>query len=689
MSAFAFRPDTSARPRWTGRALRRTLQTVEKWPSALPALPVGALYFGLTTTLAAFLALFVAFWLELPNPSSAMVTVLIVAAPVRGMVLSKSLYRMLGTFVGGSVALVLVDLLGQYSELFFLALALWIGACTAAATLLRNFRAYSAILSGYTVALIGIAAIQTPEHAFDITIARVAVITVGIVCAGLVSSILMPGGARRDLAPRLHDTILLTLELAHDALDRPLAGVSERRYLDATGRILALNDLVEFGAAESPRVARQANTIRSAAAALIAAITALPAIAEAAPEGLAQDPELIPDLRRALDEISVRLRDAVPTPGDILSAARERLALAADRVEQGPEPSLRALQLIDNLDELVEQLGAALLDLDAFVANRRARTIVSIGYHRDVRGALRNGFRAVVGVVGAGAFCYAIGWSDGGEMAVNVAVLCSLLAITANPFKASLGFAIGVCIGALAAIFCKFLLLTSTDGGFAQLTLAVAPFLIAGFLITDPRLAGIASSARLFFAVTLAPTNPMTFDATSTLNSALATIIGAVFATYVYRAVLPLNPKKEAARLIRAIGADIESIRTRPAGDRAVTESRIYHRLVQLTARLNAALQDDKALIAKAFTDSRTALALQRARTALASPDIAQDARNLLDRAIAEGASNHALSEAAHALAAAGREAAPSARPEFVRASAALAEAAALAQTSDECRLAA
>src|SRR5271166_4546125 len=81
MSEFAFRPDTSARPHWTGRALRRTLQTVEKWLAALPALPVGALYFGLTTTLAAFLALFVAFWLELPNPSSAMVTVLIVAAP--------------------------------------------------------------------------------------------------------------------------------------------------------------------------------------------------------------------------------------------------------------------------------------------------------------------------------------------------------------------------------------------------------------------------------------------------------------------------------------------------------------------------------------------------------------------------------------------------------------------------------
>ncbi len=156
MSVFAFRPDASARPHWTASALRRALQTVEKWPSALPALPVGALYFGLTTTLAALLALFVAFWLELPNPSSAMVTVLIVAAPVRGMVLSKSLYRMLGTFVGGSVALVLVDLLGQYSELFFSHSLSGLGRARRPPPFCAISAPTARILSGYTVALIGI-----------------------------------------------------------------------------------------------------------------------------------------------------------------------------------------------------------------------------------------------------------------------------------------------------------------------------------------------------------------------------------------------------------------------------------------------------------------------------------------------------------------------------------------------------
>ncbi len=688
MTACAPRVDESRRPSGAIGALRRTLRSIGTLPSPSAGLPIDALYYGLTTTLGALLALFVAVLLELDRPSSAMATVLIVSSPVRGMVLSKSLYRMIGTFVGGGVALVLVDALGQYSELFFLALALWIAACTAVATLFRNFRAYGAILSGYTVAMIGVAAIQTPERAFDIAIARVAVVTVGVVCAGLVSGILSPGAASRDLAPRLRDAILLALQLGREALERPPVGVSERRYVEATGRILALNDLAEFAAAESPRAARRANAIRSAITAMIAAVTVLPAIADAAPEGLAEDPELIPDLQRSLDSVAARLRDAGSAPGECLSDARERLARAAEAVEQG-EPSLRALQLIDNLDELVEQLDAALVDLNAFVENRPARTIVSIGYHRDVWGALRNGFRAFLGILGAGTFCYWVGWSDGGDMIVIMAVCCSLLATTPDPFKASFNHAIGVCIGVVVAVLCKFLLLTGTDGGAAELALAVAPPLIASFLITDPRFAGVAGAARLFFAVTLAPTNPMTFDLASTLNSALATIVGAVFATYLYRVVLPLNPKKEVARLIGAVGAEIESIRTGPIGGRALTESRIYHQLVQLTTRLDPARPENKTMIAKAFTETRAALALQRARTALASPGVSQDARSLLEGAIAEGASHRALSETASALAAAAHGAALPARQDLIRASAALAEAAALADASDERLLAA
>ena len=249
--ALAFQPDATSRPSSATKArfiaLGKSFATC--W-SRLPSISGSALYFALTTTFAALLALFIAFWLELDSPSSAMVTVLIVAAPVRGMVLSKSLYRMLGTFVGGAMALALVDLCGQNSEVFILALAVWVGLCTAVATLLRNFRAYAAVLAGYTVPLIGLSAIQAPEHAWDITIARVAVITIGIICAGVVTSIFLPGGARNDLSPRVRDAILSTLKLAHDTLNRAGGIIPDQRYIDVTGRIIGLDSLIEFAATE-------------------------------------------------------------------------------------------------------------------------------------------------------------------------------------------------------------------------------------------------------------------------------------------------------------------------------------------------------------------------------------------------------------------------------------------------------
>ncbi len=681
--ALAFQAGAASRPSGTAKIRLRVLRSrFVKLLSALPSAPVGAWYFALTTSFAALLALFVAFWLQLDSPSSAMVTVLIVAAPVRGMVLSKSLYRMLGTFIGGGVALALVDTCGQNSELFILSIAVWVGLCTALATLLRNFRAYAAVLAGYTVPLIGMSTIQAPEHAWDVTIARVAVITVGIVCAGVVTSIFLPGGARRDLAPRVRDAILLALGLAHDTLDRSAAKIPDQRFIEATGRILGLDSLIEFAATESPRVARQANALRSAIAALIAAITALRAIADLPPESLNRDPELIADLREALDGVADRASRGEYTSSGAFAGMREKLALAADRIEQGPSPALETLQLLDNLEELITQIEAVRLDLDGFISDRPARTIASIGYHVDVNAALRNGFRAFLGVIAAGAFCYLTGWSDGAQMPLAVAVICSLLALLPNPAKASIAFGIGVILGDVAAIFCQFFLLSRAEG-FPLLAMCVAPFLIASLLATaSPRLAGVAGGFRIFFVVALAPTNPMTFNAASAFNNALVSSVGAIFAAYVYRAVLPPNLRAETERLMLSIRDDLAQIRNRPAGNRALTESRIYHRLIQLATRLDTTAPEEQALLANAYAESRMALALQRARDALTSPEAPESARYLFQEALADRADAHGLTEVAHELVAIGRDAAPSARVALIRASAALADAASLMTTS-------
>ena len=401
-------------------------------------------------------------------------------------------------------------------------------------------------------------------------------------------------------------------------------------------------------------------------------------IADLSPHGLIEDPELVADLSESLAGVSGRVsRREAPCP-EAFAAMRARLALAADRIEQGPPPSLEALQLLDSLDELLTQIEAARLDLDAFIADRPVRTVASVGYHVDAGAAMRNGFRATLGVVAAGAFCYFTGWSDGAQMPLAVAVICSLLALLPNPALASIAFAIGVILGDVAALFCQFFLLSRAEG-FPLLAMCVAPFLIAGLLATaSPRLAGVASGYRIFFVVALAPTNPMTFNAASALNNALISIVGAVFAAYVYRAVLPLNPRAEIARLMRSIRADLAQIRNRPQTNRAATESRFYHRLIQLATRLDATAPEGQKLLAEAYAESRFALALQRAAAALAesaAPDIARD---LIARVVAGNASAAGLTEAAHALAGMGRDETPATRRALVRASAALAEAAGL-----------
>lgn len=663
----------AARPR------RNRLRLLGQLRSVAAAAQTSGLYFAVTMTLAALLALFVAFRLELDSPATAMTTVLIVAAPIRGMVLSKSLYRLLGTFVGGVATLALVDLCGQYSQLFILAVALWVGLCTAVATLLRNFRAYAAVLAGYTAPLIGMSAILAPDRTFDIAIARVAAITVGVVCAGLVSSVFQPGGARRDLIARARSAVVMTLDLARDVLGRSAEPVAESRYVEATDKIIALDSLIEFAATESPRTARQANALRSAVAALIGAVTTLRAIADARGRGAVLDGALIGEFRAALDDLSRRLRAREPDLADVFSRLRAQLRLAAERAQANAAPSLDELQMLDNLDELAEQVEAVVLDLKASASGGPARTVASIGYHMDIRASVRNGCRAVLGVAAAGAFCYATGWSDGAQMLLAVSVVCSLLALTPNPAKASIAFALGTLLGDIAAIFCQFVLLARADG-FPLLATAIAPFLIVGLLSPANRLlAGIAGGFRIFFVVALSPANPMTFDAAATLNNGLVAVVGAIFAAYVYRAVLPLNERAEAARLMRSIRDDLARAGEQPVGDRTATESRIYHRLVKLATRLDTSLPTGQALFAKAYAESRIALALHRARIALRADGVGGEARALLEKSIAGGARLGALVDAANGLVAMGGEISPTRRGPLTRAAAALAEAAAIA----------
>src|SRR6266850_6103474 len=191
MSQAGFRATYSA---WADRTAR--WRVAGALPSAGPAL-----LFGLRVWAAVSLALYVAFWLELDNAYWAGTSAAIVCQPSLGASLRKASFRMIGTVVGATAIVVLTACFPQSRLGFLMGLALWGAACGLAATLLRNFAAYSAALAGYTAAILASDELGATGgangQAFMLAVNRASEICIGVICAGIVLAGTDFGGARR------------------------------------------------------------------------------------------------------------------------------------------------------------------------------------------------------------------------------------------------------------------------------------------------------------------------------------------------------------------------------------------------------------------------------------------------------------------------------------------------------------
>jgi uncharacterized membrane protein YccC len=162
-------------------------------------IPVSSWSFAIRVWLATILALFVSFWLQLDTPSTAALTVAIVAEPTRGEALDKASFRLLATIVGVTASIAITGLFSQARDLILAAFAVWLGICVFAAKLLDGYRAYAAVLSGYTIALIATQQIDNPQHVFESGMARGAAIVVGILSMAVVNTLMFAP----DRQPRL------------------------------------------------------------------------------------------------------------------------------------------------------------------------------------------------------------------------------------------------------------------------------------------------------------------------------------------------------------------------------------------------------------------------------------------------------------------------------------------------------
>lgn len=192
------------------------------------------LIFAIKTYIAAILALFISFKLDLINPMWSIGTVIIVANPFSGMVSSKAMYRLAGTAIGAVVAILLMPNFINMPWLFSVVVSLWVGGCLYISLLDRTPRSYMLMLSGFTVAMIVFNSINNLDtHSiFDLALARVLEIGIAVICSAVVSSVIIPVHIGPIIQQRVNKNLTSIEKLFEDILSN-----QAENYTDALAAI--------------------------------------------------------------------------------------------------------------------------------------------------------------------------------------------------------------------------------------------------------------------------------------------------------------------------------------------------------------------------------------------------------------------------------------------------------------------
>lgn len=615
----------------------------------------GGAYFDLTTpratyvmrsVLAAWLALVVAYFLDLHAPYSAASSVLLVISPVQGAVIGKGTWRVLGTLTGMLAAFVLMSAFGQTPWLFLLGFGLWLGICVAGMTLLRHFRAYGATLAGYTVGMAVYGAMQHPELTFDQVMDRGASVLIGVVCLAVVSALFSTQSIRSRLASQLNRLAAATasiLSVNHQSIHS--GETSGGKPLDIGRRNLitelyGVDDLLALGKAESADLAQRAGTVRQTMVSLFSALVGgVPPMRENSTSRHVLR-SLQPDWEQAWQQVSLALGKESGSEGltcviQVLSDMRARLMnmlseSSLDDAQEHSELMIASDHLIEQLDDYLE----ALKGIGRFHAPRPTAAQVSVPFYRDTSAAIQNGLRALLTVVFGGAFWIVTGWSYGAMMLAGLASGCALLSTAPNPALGAVEFIKGTVFAVVMAFLCSFVILPRVSG-LPLLLLVLGLFWFPAIYATIfPRYAPAGVTYLVAFTTLAAPDNLMRYDFSAFLNASVAWLLAVFFTLLGFRVVLPRNLSRDAARLVQTIRDEALSTLKGARTKASTWQWRQQHRTAQLGTALRAQPEVMDRAISNALASIHLGREVLRLRKWLRQAPKGSGLHNVLEKAL-------------------------------------------------------
>ncbi|MBR0874205.1 FUSC family protein [Bradyrhizobium tropiciagri] len=563
------------------------------------------LIFALKTFAASMLALVIALAIDLPRPYWAMATVYITSQPLAGATSSKAFFRVLGTVVGASMTVAMVPNLVNAPELLCLAIALWVGLCLYLSLLDGTPRSYVFMLAGYTVALIGFPSVAQPGSIFDIALARLEEISLGIICASLVSTVVFPRSVAPAVGKRVRNWLADARRLSRDALLQQGTGETRRAQ-----RLRLATDIVEIDTLAThlayDRLA-DASSVRGLAEVRMRMLMLLPGIASIEDRLAALGDAALqrqPELTRLLDELAEWIVDEQR----LRQSAEQMRAAIAERQSAldglVPRERIITISLLLRLRELVDisadcrAVGDAIAtgqDISTVALAFRPEAGAAPARHRDHGMALWSAAGAAIAILICCVLWIGTGWADGASAPMTAAIACSFFAAQDEPARGIRVFGLFSLVAIVVVAIYQFALVPGISH-IEVLIAALAPtFLLYGFLIARPATAPIGMALAANTATLLALQSTYSADFASFANSSVAFFLGVVIAEIVTRIARGVGAEWVAKRLMLSSWQTLASAAERRGqGDRAEFAGLLLHRLGLLVQRVAFISESDR-----------------------------------------------------------------------------------------------
>lgn len=521
------------------------------------------LIFACKTFVAGMLALFISFELDLINPMWSIGTVMIIANPYSGMVSSKCVYRLIGTVAGAVIALLLTPHFINTPWLFTVILSLWVGFALYVSLLDRTPRSYVFMLAGYSTAMIVYNAITYIDtyNIFDIAVARVLEISIGVVSSAVVSATFFPVHVGAMIKQRVNKTL---------------------NDLEATfEKLIAVQETPENYTQVLSVITRDASDIHALAVHLAYEKGELKGMTKPLQEMLHQVSLVVANLVALSQRVKQLEHLHLVNLVSHLDMLRQHTVTFLKQEKSLVPADLQTLPIgfEEDFAELISKatseqkvvLAALKMDVRHFIANILAVkllwqqiqqgnkeipieiTAITTKYpslHRDHGIAIRGGISAVLITFIVTAAWILSGWKAGFMMAQMGAITACILTALDNPVPVLRIFIWGSIVSAGLVFLYAFGIFPHVTH-FWQLALVLFPvFLVAVTMMANQMLMPVGMVLGINTMMGLNLHNKYSMDAVSYLDSSFAMVLGVLVSLIVIDLVRAVSPDTSATRIL-------------------------------------------------------------------------------------------------------------------------------------------